>query len=313
MPVSVSAGRASAQRDALVRAMPWVFVLIWATGFVVARLAMPHSPPFSFLVVRFALSALCFAIWIALAKAAWPSGGAQWRHLLVTGAFMQAGYLGGVWAAIRHGLGAGTVALLVGLQPVLTALWISRGAGPGGAAGVSGRRWLGLLLGFAGLALVVWGKRDVGEVSVANLAMAAVALLSITIGTLYQKRFVAPCDVRSASAVQMLAGIAVCLPFAWLEPGIVEWHRDLVIAMAWSVGVLTLGGSSLLYLLIQRGEATAVTSLLYLVPPCTALMAWALFGELFTPLMMLGMALTVAGVAIVVRPPRDTDPKEPSS
>jgi len=290
--------------------MPWVFVLIWSTGFVVARLAMPHSPPFSFLVVRFGLSAVCFAVWIALVRAAWPSGRQQWGHLLVTGAFMQAGYLGGVWAAIRHGLGAGTVALLVGLQPVLTALWLSQGPAAASGAGVSRRRWLGLLLGFAGLALVVWGKLGVGEVTAANLAMATVALLSITIGTLYQKRFVAPCDVRSASAVQMLAGIVVCLPFALLEPGSMQWHPDLVIAMAWSVGALTLGGSSLLYLLIQRGEATAVTSLLYLVPPCTALLAWAMFGESFTPLMMLGMALTVAGVALVVRPPRDIEAKE---
>jgi drug/metabolite transporter (DMT)-like permease len=307
--VSASAEAARAQRDALIRAMPFVFVLIWATGFVVARLAMPHSPPFSFLVMRFGLSAICFAIWIALARAAWPSGRVQWGHLLVTGAFMQAGYLGGVWAAIRDGLGAGTVALLVGLQPVLTALWISRGAASGRSS-VSRRSWLGLLLGFAGLALVVWGKLGVGEMTPSNLSLAIVALLSITIGTLYQKRFVAPCDVRSASAVQMLAGIAVCLPVAMLEPGVMEWHRDLVIAMAWSVGALTLGGSSLLYLLIQRGEATAVTSLLYLVPPCTALMAWALFGESFTPLMMLGMALTVAGVALVVRPPRATEAKE---
>ena len=290
--------------------MPWVFVLIWSTGFVVARLAMPHSPPFSFLVVRFGLSAVCFAVWIALVRAAWPSGRQQWGHLLVTGAFMQAGYLGGVWAAIRHGLGAGTVALLVGLQPVLTALWLSQGPAAASGAGVSRRRWLGLLLGFAGLALVVWGKLGVGEVTAANLAMATVALLSITIGTLYQKRFVAPCDVRSASAVQMLAGIVVCLPFALLEPGSMQWHPDLVIAMAWSVGALTLGGSSLLYLLIQRGEATAVTSLLYLVPPCTALLAWAMFGESFTPLMMLGMALTVAGVALVVRPPRNIEAKE---
>ncbi|HEX2541560.1 MAG TPA: DMT family transporter [Caldimonas sp.] len=290
--------------------MPWLFVVIWATGFVVARLAMPHSPPFSFLLVRFGLSAICFAVWIAVVHAAWPQGRVQWGHLLVTGAFMQAGYLGGVWAAIRDGLGAGTVALLVGLQPVLTALWISRGAASADAPGLSKRRWLGLVLGFAGLALVVWGKLGIGEVTARNLAMATVALFSITIGTLYQKRFVAPCDVRSASAVQMLAGIVVCLPFALLEPGVMRWHPDLAIAMAWSVGALTLGGSSLLYLLIQRGEATAVTSLLYLVPPCTALMAWALFGESFTPLMMLGMALTVAGVALVVRAPRPLTAKE---
>src|SRR5205085_11044871 len=175
-----------------------------------------------------------------------------------------------------------------------------RGAAPG-VSRVSGRHWLGLLLGFAGLALVVWPKLGTGEVNPYNLSLAIVALLGITIGTLYQKRFVAPCDVRSASAVQMAAGFAICAPLALLEPQAMDWHRDLVLAMAWSVGVLTLGGSSLLYLLIQRGEATAVTSLLYLVPPCTAVMAWLLFHEVFSPPMMIGMALTVVGVAIVVR------------
>jgi len=171
-----------------------------------------------------------------------------------------------------------------------------------GAAAVSARRWIGLVFGFAGITLVVWPKLG-GEVTPANLALAIVALLSITTGTLYQKRFVQPCDVRTASAVQMLAALVVCLPIALLETERMDWHANLVLAMAWSVGVLTLGGSSLLYLLIQRGEATAVTSLLYLVPPCTALMAWAMFGESLTPVMMAGVALTVFGVALVVRPP----------
>jgi len=291
---------------AVVRAMPWVFVLIWSTGFVVARLAMPHAPPFSFLTVRFALSVLCYGVWIVLARAAWPSSRAQWGHLAVTGVLMQAGYLGGVWSAVKAGIGAGTVALLVGLQPVLTALWVTATASRAGrvgavSAGVSARQWLGLLLGLAGLVLVVWPKMGTGEVTLANLAMAIVALLGITIGTLYQKRHVAPCDVRTASAIQMLAALAISAPLALLEPEAMDWHVNLVAAMAWSVGVLTLGGSSLLYLLIQRGEATTVTSLLYLVPPCTAVMAWLLFSEAFTPLMMLGMALTVVGVAIVVR------------
>jgi drug/metabolite transporter (DMT)-like permease len=292
---------------AMIRAMPWVFVLIWSTGFVVARLAMPHSPPFSFLTVRFALSALCFIVWIALARAAWPVGRAQWGHLMVTGVFMQASYLGGVWAAVKAGIGAGTVALLVGLQPVLTAVWLTmtmprRAAGGSTlAARVTLREWLGLLLGFSGLAFVVWPKLGTGEVTPGNLTLALVALLGITVGTLYQKRYVAPCDVRSASAVQMVAALVVCAPLALFEREAMDWHANLIGAMAWSVGVLTLGGSSLLYLLIQRGEATAVTSLLYLVPPCTALLAWLLFGEAFTPMMMLGMALTVVGVAVVVR------------
>jgi drug/metabolite transporter (DMT)-like permease len=300
----------SAERGGrFVAAMPWLFVAIWSTGFVVARLAMPHAPPFGFLALRFALSAVAFLIWIVLARAAWPKGRTQWGHLLVTGVLMQAAYLGGVWAAVKAGLGAGTSALLVGLQPVLTAIWVTRSQRAQVAAGVSARQWLGLVLGFAGISLVVWRKLG-GEVTPVNLALVTVALLGITIGTLYQKRFVAPCDVRSASAVQMLAALAVCLPLALFESEPIDWHINMVAAMAWSVGVLTLGGSSLLYLLIQRGEATAVTSLLYLVPPCTALMAWAMFGESLTPLMMVGMALTVVGVALVVRAPAVVDLKE---
>jgi drug/metabolite transporter (DMT)-like permease len=284
----------------LARAMPWVFVMIWSTGFVVARLGMPHAPPLGFLAIRYALSVLCFGVWISLVRAAWPRNRRQWAHLAVTGVLMHAGYLGGVWAAVNAGRGAGTVALVVGLQPVLTAIWLTRGE-RSTRARVSSVQWLGLGLGLAGLVLVVWRKLGIGEVTAPNLALAISALLSITVGTLYQKRFVAPCDVRTANAIQLFAAFIVSLPFALLEAEPIVWHPELVIAMGWSVLVLTLGGSSLLYLLIQRGAATTVTSLMYLVPPCTALMAWALFGEAFTPTMLIGMLLTVGGVALVVR------------
>jgi drug/metabolite transporter (DMT)-like permease len=286
---------------ALLRAMPALFVLIWSTGFIVARFGMPHAPPFAFLCLRYALSALCFGIWISAAKPEWPRGRDQWRHLAVTGLLIHAGYLGGVWAAVKAGLGAGTIALLVGLQPVLTALWLTVRADDDKPHAVSGRQWAGLALGLAGLTLVVWGKLGVGEVTPTNLALALFALLSITIGTLYQKRHVRPCDVRTASFVQVLAALAASLPFALLETEAMQWHPELVGAMTWSVLVLTLGGSSLLYLLIQRGAATQVTSLLYLVPPCTALMAWLIFGETLTASMMLGMVLAAIGVALVVR------------
>ena len=287
----------------LLRAMPWVFVLIWSTGFVVARLGMPHAPPMSFLALRFALSVACFVAWMAVAGVAWPPRH-QWPHLAVSGALMHAGYLGGVWSAVKSGMGAGTVALLVGLQPVLTAMWLSATAVPrtlGSGRSVTAQQWAGLALGLAGLALVVWRKLGVGEVTPSNLALAIGALFSITVGTLYQKRFVRVADVRAASAVQLLASLLIALPLALLEPEAMDWQPELVAAMAWSVLGLTLGGSSLLYLLIQRGAATQVTSLLYLVPPCTAAMAWWLFAEAFTPLMMLGMLLTVCGVAMVVR------------
>jgi drug/metabolite transporter (DMT)-like permease len=280
------------------RAMPLVFVLIWSTGFVVARYGMPHAPPMKFLALRFLLSALCFLVWIRLAGAQWPRSRAQWGHLAVTGALMHAGYLGGVWAAVKHGMGAGTVALLVGLQPLLTALWVSAVTRGGH---VAARQWLGLLLGLAGVLLVVWHKLGGGELGALNLALSIAALASITIGTLYQKRFVQPCDVRTANTVQLLAALAAALPFALLETGPIVVHPELIGAMVWSVLVLTLGGSSLFYLLIQRGAATQVTSLLYLVPPCTAILAWWLFGEALTAAAVAGVLLTVAGVALVVR------------
>jgi drug/metabolite transporter (DMT)-like permease len=285
------------------RAMPVVFVLIWSTGFIVARYGMPHAPPFKFLAWRYALSMACFLPWILLDRVAWPRERAQWLHLGVTGVLMHGIYLGGVWAAVKAGMGAGLTALIVGLQPVLTAVWLSAGGGR-----VSGRQWLGLSLGFVGLVLVVSRKFGAGgpgdQATLANLAMALAALAAITAGTLYQKRFVAPCDVRTANTVQLLAALALTLPLALLEPEVVHFNVEFAGAMAWSVLGLTLGGSSLLYLLIQRGAAASVTSLMYLVPPCTALIAWALFGEPITVVTVAGTVLTALGVGLVVRAPR---------
>lgn len=283
-----------------VKVMPVVFVLIWSTGFIVARYAMPYAPPFKFLALRFLLSILCFAAWARLSRAAWPSDRGQWRHLAVTGLFMHAGYLGGVWAAVKLGMGAGLVALLMGLQPVLTALWVS---GQGGR--VATRQWLGLALGFGGLALVVWQKLGLGEVHTGSMLLALGALLSMTMGTLYQKRYLTPCAVPTANLVQNLAAFLLMAPLAWwLESEAILFKGPLVGALAWSVLALTLGGSSLLYLLIQRGAAMSVTSLLYLVPPTTAFMAWVLFAEPITVVTVAGTLLTAWGVSLVVRTPR---------
>ena len=287
-----------------VRAMPGVFVLIWSTGFIVAKFGLPYAPPLTFLSLRYALSIACFGLWCAVSRAVWPASRAQWMHLAVTGMLMHAGYLGGVWIAVKAGMGSGLAALIVGLQPVLTALWMSSvGASNDGKSSVSSRQWLGLLLGFGGLLMVVARKFGVGsEVTLLTLGAEVVALLSITAGTLYQKRFVQSGDVRSANTIQLMAALVVTLPFALLETESITWTPSFVGAMAWSVLALTLGGSSLFYLLIQRGAATAVTSLLYLVPPTTALMAWLLFDEAITLTTLLGTALTAFGVSLVVRP-----------
>ncbi len=298
----MSAGAANNNR-ALLRWMPAVFVLIWATGFIVARYGMPYASPFTFLLLRYALSIVCFGAWIAIARVRWPATRAQWLHLAVTGMLMHGGYLGGVWAAVKAGMGSGLSALIVSLQPVLTAIWLS--AFGSAAHRVSARQWLGLALGFAGLVLVVWRKLTEGSpgdmVNPVNLAWAVGALVCITAGTLYQKRWVEPCDVRSANTVQLMAAALVTAPLAWLEPATMHWNWQSAGAMAWSVLGLTLGGSSLLFMLIQRGAAASVTSLMYLVPPTTAVMAWLLFGEPITVATVAGIALNVLGVALVVR------------
>ena len=284
--------------SALIRAMPVLFVLIWSTGFIVARYGMPHAPPLKFLVLRYFFSIACFLPWILLSRVKWPASASQWAHLGFTGVLMHACYLGGVWAAVKAGMGSGLSALIVGLQPVLTALWLSSTGGR-----VSTRQWSGLVLGFAGLVLVVSRKfGQGGEPNWANVSMAAGALFAITLGTLYQKRFVKPCDVRSANTVQLMAALLVTLPLAMMETESVRWNAEMLGAMAWSVLALTLGGSSLLYLLIQRGAAASVTSLMYLVPPVTAFIAWLLFAEPINAVTVVGTAMTVLGVALVVRP-----------
>jgi drug/metabolite transporter (DMT)-like permease len=290
----------TSQNQAWLRAMPVVFVLIWSTGFIVARYGMPNSPPFTFLLFRYAFSVLLFVPWVMWSRVSWPQGRAQWGHLAVTGVLMHAGYLGGVWAAVKVGMGSGLSALIVGLQPVLTAIWLSSRGGH-----VTRRQWQGLALGFIGLAMVVSRKLEGGvEVTPWSLTMALMALVSITTGTLYQKRFVQVCDVRSANAVQLIAAFVVTLPIACLETEAVQWNAQMMGAMAWSVVGLTLGGSSLLYVLIQRGAAATVTSLMYLVPPTTAVIAWFLFDEAITAVTLAGIALTAVGVSLVVRPPR---------
>jgi drug/metabolite transporter (DMT)-like permease len=205
-------------------------------------------------------------------------------------------------------MGSGLSSLIVGFQPVLTAIWLSWSLRGSDQAGVTARQWSGLLLGFAGLLMVVWRKLTLGSpmdhVTPVNMAFALGAMFSITIGTLYQKRFVQPCDVRTANTVQLMAALVLTLPLAWAEPEIIRWNAESIGAMAWAVLGLTLGGSSLLYILIQRGAAASVSSLMYMVPPTTAIVAWILFGETITAATIAGTALTALGVSLVVRPAR---------
>ena len=289
--------------------MPAVFVLIWSTGFIVAKFGLPFAPPLTFLAIRYFCSIICFLIWIGLSRAIWPTNKKQWRHLAVSGMLMHAGYLGGVWIAIKAGMGSGLTALIVGFQPVLTALWLTwvdtDKSGASNLPAVTKRQWLGLLVGLVGLLLVVARKfGTTSEVTLLTFAATVFALLCITAGTLYQKCFVTAADVRTANVIQLGAALLVTLPFALLETEAITWNAPFLGAMAWAILALTLGGSSLMFILIQRGAATTVTSLLYLVPPTTALMAWLLFDEAITSITVLGIILTAIGVSLVVRPAR---------
>jgi drug/metabolite transporter (DMT)-like permease len=289
-------GRGVESHDRLVRVAPWLFILIWSSGYVVAKLASPHAEPLTFLLLRYAGVLIVMATLAAIARAPWPS----WRqagHIAVAGIGIQAGYLGCVWFVIAQGMPAGVVALIVNLQPVLTGV-----AGPLVGERVSRYQWLGLVLGFAGVALVVSTKLGAGAgMTIGTVALSVVALVSMTAGTLYQKRFCPAFDLRTGQVVQFAASFLVTLPFALAGEELrVEWTPEVVGALLWSVFVLTGGGISLLFLMIRHGAATRVTSYLYLVPPVTAIMAWLMFGEVFQPIAAAGMALTIAGVALVV-------------
>ena len=287
----------SQETTAWIKAMPVVFVLIWSTGFIVARYGMPHAPPFSFLLVRYLLSILCFLPWIVLARVKWPQSRSQWLHLAVTGILMHAGYLGGVWAAVKAGMGSGLSSLIVGIQPVLTAIWLTSVGGQH----VSRRQWVGLLLGFAGLVLVVSHKFESGgpgdTATWLNLSFAVIALFSITAGTLYQKRYCPRFDLRTGSVLQFLPSLAItALIASRTETMVIAWTGDFVFALGWLVLVLSVGAISLLNLLIRSGSAVNVASLFYLTPPTTALIAWAMFGETLSALAIAGMSLAVSGV-----------------
>lgn len=280
---------------ALDRIAPPLFIFIWATGYIAAKLAAPYADPLTFLSWRYA-GVVALMLMLALAaRATWPTP-RQMLHLAVAGLGIQALYLGGVWVAIRQGLPAGTAALIVNLQPVLVAA-----AAPLVAERVSPRQWAGVALGLAGVVLVIWHKLNLGTSYGPPLLLCLMALLAITGGTLYQKRFVPQFDLRTGQVVQFAAALAATLPLAWwLEPMRIVWNRDVFIAMAWSILVLTAGGISLMFYMLRHGRVTAVSSTMYLVPSVTSVMAWLLFGETLGAQAIAGMGVTLLGVYLVV-------------
>ena len=279
--------------------IPLFFVFLWSSGFIVAKFGLPYAPPLTFIVLRFLCVLAIVAPLVLLLRAPWPHG--KVLHIALAGVLLHAGYLGGVWCAIKLGMPAGLSALIVGMQPILTAL-----AAPLIGETVRPRQWLGLLFGIGGVALVVAAKIELVGLSFAAIALCVLALVSITVGTLYQKRYCPQFDLRTGTVIQFTASTIVILPLAIIFEGMrpvfaaVQWTPHFIGALAWAVLAVSIGAIFLLFALIRRSDATQVTSLLYLTPPTTALMAWLMFGEAFNALGMAGMALAVAGVFFVV-------------
>lgn len=285
-------------KQSLQRLIPVIFVFVWSTGFIVARYGMPYSEPMTFLFLRFVGVLLVMVPVALLARVTWPSR-RQCLHIAIAGTMLQAGYLGGVWAAVKLGMSASLVALVMGLQPIFTA-WLSAVV----AERVSARQWLGLIAGLVGVGMVVLERLSLIGLSLMSLGLAALALASITLGTLYQKRFCPSFDLRVGSTIQFAAAALVCLPVMFaFETREIEWVFPMIGALLWSIFALSIGAISLLFIMIRDGAATKVTSLLYMTPPTTAVMAWFLFDEPITLMTVMGTAVTVVALLLVIRSP----------
>jgi drug/metabolite transporter (DMT)-like permease len=273
-------------------AVPFLFVLLWSTGFIGSKLGVPYAEPFTFLTLRFCI-VLGVLIPIALvSRAPWPQGWRQLAHLAFAGLLIQALYLSGCVWSLRLGLPSGILSLVVSMQPLFTAAFAGLTLGER----VLPRQWGGLALGFLGTAMVVAHKTGSG-LTVQMMVPAVASLIGITVGTLWQKRHCPAFDLRTGAIVQYGASLVATAVLAGLTETLqVEWTGQFGFALLWVAFVLSIGAISLLNYLIRSGTAVNVTSLFYTVPPVTALMAWAIFGETLTGLSLLGMAVAVVGV-----------------
>lgn len=286
---------------ALVKAVPAIFVVIWATGFVVARLVAPHADPMTFLALRCTLAALVFIVIAFAVGAKWPATPRHWFNAFVAGILMQGCYLGATFWSAKHGLPAGIIALVMGLQPLLTGIL----SVPLLGERVSGQRWLGIVLGFSGALLVLFPNLGTATQSLPLTAtfVALGGMVTMTLGTIWQKRTAASSDLRTNAAIQFIGGVAILLPLALLTENLhLDNTAEMWIGMLWAVFGLSVGAISLLLYLIKQGAVAGVATLLYLVPPVSALMAFFLFGETLETIQLVGMATSAVGVAIANRP-----------
>lgn len=279
-------------------ALPLLFIAMWSSGYVVGRLAVPYAGPFTLLALRFGVAAIVLLLVALAARAPWPASARQLGHLVIVGLLIQALQFSGLYTALKLGVPAGESALIVGTMPVFTLL----GAGLFLGEQVGRKQWLGMAAGTVGVALVVWHKLGAGSAGLGAYAAAVVALAGITLGTLYQKKFCAGMDLRTGGCVQLTVATLVALPLALVvEDFDVQWTPTLLFASSWLSLVNSIGATSLLFLLVRKGEAGKVASLFYLIPGMTALMAYAVLGETLSPLSLAGFAASAGAVWLCTR------------
>ncbi len=285
------------------RAAPALFVFLWSTGWIVARYAAEYADPLTFLSARYACAGAVLLVYALLAGARWPATAADFAHAAISGVLLHAIYLGGVWIAIAQGVPASISALLAALQPILTAALAPLVL----HERIGWKQWLGIVLGLLGIIVVLSPKLanvapgQLGAVAIPLLINVA-AMLAVTAGTFYQKRYIHSGDLRTVTILQYAGALAVTLPIAWLiEPMRLEVNATTIAIMLWSVLAISIGAIALLLLLIRRGEVSRAAQLIYLVPPTAAIQAYFLFGEQLSGVQIAGMALTVIGVALASR------------
>lgn len=283
--------------QAVLVALAAYFVTIWGAGFVASRIALQYAAPFTYIGVRYAI-ALVVALLAFGLRARWPTSGAAWGHVAFAGLLSHAGYLGGSHYAQRWGLSAGVTALVLALQPLVTAVIVSRWL----HERLRPPQMFGVAIGLAGVALVVAQRTGSGAVTIASLLAVGWALVCVTAGTLYQRQFCANTDLRSAVCIHFAATAIVMLPLGAAVEGFeIAWNAQIAAALAYHVVLASIGAYTIFHLLLRRGQATGVTSLLYLTPPVAALCEWAVFGVAPTATMWLGMVVACVGVALVTR------------
>jgi len=290
-----SASTAAARRPWIDALLAWYFVAVWGTGYVATKVALQYAPPFTFLSLRYVFGLLCLAPVLLVLRPRWPASRTELMHLVVAGLLMHAVQLGGSHYAQYLGMSAGIAALIISVQPLATAVIASRWMGER----LRARQWAGIAIGLSGITLVVWHKIDVRDIGLASLAATCIALAGVTGGTLYQRVFCPRVDLMSAAFIQFAASLLVLAPLGVAVEGFhVRWSWQLFAAIVYLVILASILAVNVLHTLMRHGEATRVTSMMYLPPIFAVAVEFALFDVLPTALSFLGIAVTCTGVAL---------------